>query len=182
MLKIHIEKQESWDEENSEFIYTKAASVRLEHSLISVSKWEAIWEKSFLPASVVALGMTGQEEEESYIECMIIGEVPDHIPATLLRNYAQTIREYIEKKHSATTIHRMYPLPQSRQIITNELIYYWMLKFGIPFECQRWHFNRLLMLIDVCSVKETSSGKSGKLSSKEVSDYMLKVNRERQSA
>ncbi len=123
--------------------------------------------------------MSGLEEERSYIECMIIGKVPDHVPDVILNNHGNIVRDYIEKKHTATTIYRRVPAPPSKAVITVELIYYWMVKFGIPFECQRWHFNRLLMLIDVCNVKESATGKEGKLSSKDANQHMHQLNKAR---
>ena len=179
MLKIHIEEQEFYNSDTEKFFNTSSVSVRLEHSLISISKWEAIWEKPFLPVSSVVPGMLGQKEERSYVACMIIGEPADYVPDALMQVHSDTIRNYIEKKHTATIVYRRTPLLPSRQIITSELIYYWMLKFGIPFECQRWHLNRLLTLIDVCSVKESSGGKGGKLSTKEASKHIQDLNKAR---
>lgn len=180
MLTLNIGQQEFYDSEKSMFVYTDPVRVRLEHSLISVSKWESIWEKPFLPTKGKADGMAGRAEENSYIECMIIGEVPDHVPGVLLDSYGKIIREYIEKKNTATIIYRHIPTIPSRQVVTTELIYYWMIKFGIPFECQRWHLNRLLMLIEVCSIKDTQS-KDSRMSSGEAANHIQKLNKARKS-
>lgn len=181
MLKIDIAELEFYDSEKEMFIYTKPLTVRLEHSLISISKWEAIWESPFFPVKGIVDGMTGYDQEISYISCMIIGEVPDYIPTILIQNHRNEIREHIEKKHTATTINRRGPKQSFvKSVITSELIYYWMIKFNIPIECERWHFNRLIMLIDVCNIKESSGTKSGKLSTRQANEYMMKLNKARQ--
>lgn len=180
MLIIKVEEQEFYDSKKEMFFNTKPSTVRMEHSLISITKWESFWEKPYLGTPGIAKGMSGFREERHYIECMLIGEVPDYIPDILLQNHSKEIKTYINKRHSATTIYRKGKTPSSRQIITTELIYYWMIKFGIPLECQRWHFNRLLMLIDVCNVKEQEAGKDGKLSSMDSSKYRHKLNKARQ--
>jgi hypothetical protein len=179
MLTIEITELEFYDSAKEMFLYTKPVTVRMEHSLISISKWEAIWEKAYLPTPGVVPGLSGIDEERSYIRCMIIGEVSEHVPAVILQNYGEVVRNYIEKTHSATTIHRRGIQRPNRSVVTSELIYYWMTKFSIPFECERWHFNRLLMLIDVCNVKEASGTKGGKLSTKEAAKYMSDLNKAR---
>ncbi len=180
MLTIKVEAQEFYDAEKNMFFTTKPMTVRMEHSLISISKWEARWEKPYLPVPGRTDGMNGNAEEISYLRCMIIGKVPPHIPTVLYNNYSTTITNYIDKKHTATTIHRMGGPRPSKQVITTELIYYWMLKFGIPFECQTWHFNRLLTLIDVCSVKESQNSKKGKMNHFSSAKYRHQLNKARQ--
>lgn len=178
MLIINVKEHEFFDYKKEEFFYTKPAVVRMEHSLISVSKWEAHWEKPYLATEGVVEGISGYAEELYYIECMLLGKESDDIPQILYSNYGKEIKSYIGKKHSATTIHRMGPIPPSRQIVTSELIYYWMIKFGIPMECQKWHLNRLLMLIDVCNVKETPK-KHNKLSVADANKHIADLNRKR---
>lgn len=181
MLTIDITELEFYDSAKEMFIYTKPLTVRMEHSLMSIAKWESIWEKPYLPTPHVVDGMTGKEEEESYIRCMLIGKYTEHIPSIIHQNYGKLLVEYIQKKHSATTINRRArPGPRSRAVITAEVVYYWMLQFSIPFECERWHFNRLLMLIDVCSVKESEKSKGGKMTHRDSMAYMQKLNKERQ--
>lgn len=178
MLIINVKEQEFFDQVSQTFFWTDPITVRLEHSLISISKWEAHWEKPYLATKGVVEGLSGYEEEIYYIKCMILGSVPEYIPKVLYTYYSKEIKEYIGKKHSATTIQRLRPAPPSRQIITTEIIYYWMIKFAIPFECEKWHFNRLLMLIDVCNVKETPK-KHNRLSPLEARNYMNELNRKR---
>jgi hypothetical protein len=151
----------------------------LEHSLISISKWEAHTEKPYLETPGVIKGISGMKEERYYFQCMIIGEVPSYVPDILINSYFREIKEYINKPHSATSVYRRGPTIPSRQIVTSELIYYWMIRFGIPIECQRWHFNRLLMLIDVCNVKEQNAQKKGNMSQIEAAQYRHDLNKAR---
>ena len=148
MLYITIPKGEYFDEEKEEFINIGPWTLQLEHSLVSVSKWEAKHQKAFL-------GRQEKTEEEliDYIRCMTINKVSDNSVYNYLsvENYYE-INEYINNKMSATTISNVNKAP-SRDIITSEVIYYWMVSFQIPFECQKWHLNRLLTLIEVCNVK-----------------------------
>ena len=122
--------------------------------------------------------MAGFSEELYYISCMIIGNVGEHVPTLLLQNHLDTIRDYIGDAQTATTIHRMGPTPPSRQVVTSELIYYWMIKFGVHITAERWHFNRLMTLIDVCNVKE-GSGKDAKMSTQEAAVYRHQLNKAR---
>ena len=182
MLIISVEEQEFYDSKKEVFFNTKALTVRMEHSLISIAKWESFWEKPYLGTRGLTKGLSGSTEERHYIKCMIIGDVPHYIPDVLLQNHGKEIKTYINKRHSATTIYRKGKPGVSRQIITTELIYYWMIRFGIPLECQRWHFNRLLLLIDVCNVKEQSaSKKGGNLSSLDAANYRHALNKARRT-
>jgi hypothetical protein len=179
MLTITVDEQEFFDQEKQVFFTVNPVTVRMEHSLISISKWEAHWEKPFLSTAGVVPGMEGAAEEIYYIQCMILGgAVPTHIPEALHAYHNAEISAYMDKKHSATTINRFGPQRPSRNIITSELIYYWMIKFGIPIECHKWHFNRLLMLIDVCSVKEMDP-KYNKMSPAAARRHMTDLNRKR---
>ena len=179
MLTINVKEHEFYDGQKEMFFYTKPVKVRMEHSLISIAKWEARWNKPYLP-SFRGRGVYGVLEEQYYISCMIIGTVPEYIPSILLQNYSVEIEKYITDPQSATKIYRMGDSPPSTQTVTAELIYYWMIKFGIPFDCERWHFNRLLMLIDVCNVKE-SSGKDSKMSTMDSANYRHQLNKARRA-
>ena len=182
MLIIRVEEQEFYDSKKEMFFNTKPITVRMEHSLISISKWESVWEKPYLGTSGITKGLSGPAEERHYIECMIIGNVPDYIPDVLWQNYGEIIKKYINKRHSATHVYRKGKRTPSRQIITTELIYYWMIRFGISLECQRWHFNRLLMLIDICNIKEqqaSKDGKGGRLSALDSAKYRQDLNKAR---
>ena len=159
MLQITVPAHgELWDEANEMFIQTKEQTLRLEHSLVSVSKWESRWRKPFLDGKPKT-----RDETLDYIRCMTITQNVD--PKAYLsltdKNYRE-INDYIDDKHTATTFRKEPNPKRSREIVTSELIYYWMLQYGIPFECQTWHLNRLLTLIRICNVKSEPPKKRSK--------------------
>jgi hypothetical protein len=175
MLEINIQEDEFFNPKTNEFIAIKPIMIKLEHSLISVSKWEAIWEIPYLPTKGKTEGISGVKQHLSYIGCMIIGKVPAYIPQILMDQHSYTIRKYIEKPHSATTIRRIGPQQSNRQIITSEVIYYWMIKYGIPFQCEKWHFNRLLKLLEVSAIKDTPA-KNNRVSRQEAINEIHRLN------
>jgi hypothetical protein len=181
MLEIYVKEDEFFNPTTQEFVEIKPVIIKLEHSLISVAKWEAIWEVPFLPTKGKTEGLRGAEQQRSYIECMIIGKTQEHIPYILFQQYSPIIRNYIEKSHSATTIRRRGPKIVSRQVITSEVIYYWMIKYGVPLQCEKWHFNRLLKLLEVCEIKETPA-KKNRVSRKEAINEIYRLNAERRAA
>ena len=184
MLTIHTEKQEFYlnDGNGFRFLHSKPAKINLEHSLISISKWEEIWKKPYLPVAGVESGITSGQEELSYISCMVIGSIGDLIPTVLRTYHNEEITNYINDQRTATKIYRHGNLPKSsKSIITSELIYYWMIKFGIPVQFEKWHFNRLLTLIDVCNIKEREGQKGGSMSSMESAKHRTQLNKMRQA-
>ena len=157
MLKLTIPKQELYDEEKNEFTYIDEKELRLEHSLISVSKWESIHEKPFLVESDKTI-----EEKIDYIKCMTLTQnVDDDIFQGLTTQNLLAVDDYINAKMTATWFPKD-DTRKSREIVTSELIYYWMVEYGIPFECQKWHLNRLMTLIRVCGVKKQPAKKMSK--------------------
>ena len=181
MLVIDMEEQEFFDSERQMFVYESPCTVRLEHSLISISRWEAKWHKPYLP-SIYVPGIQGPEEELDYIRCMIIGKTDEGIPRVLMTGYKQLIEDYISNPHSASTVHRIGEGQQGklpRKTITSEIIYYWMLRFGIPLECDKWHFNRLLMLIDTFNIHESAHTKGNKMSQAESAKWRYQLNQQR---
>lgn len=151
MLRIVVPAVELWDEGRQEFIDTKEQTLQLEHSLISISKWEAKWRKAFL-----SKGEKTYEETVDYIRCMTV--TPHVDPEVYNRLTIANINEvnrYIEAPMTATYVSEDKSGRKSHEIVTSELIYYWMILHGIPFECEKWHLNRLLMLIRVCERKNT---------------------------
>lgn len=151
MLQIHVPAGEFWDERDDTFINTKETILSLEHSLVSLSKWESKWCKPFL-------GKEEKTDEEiiDYVKCMTLTQnVDPNVYMALSIDNLNDIKEYINDPHTATTIRENPNTPKSREIITSELIYYWMISLNIPFECQKWHLNRLLMLVKVCNAKNT---------------------------
>lgn len=149
MLRITVPALELWDEEKSEFIYRKEQTLQLEHSLVSLSKWESKWKKPFL-------GKEDKTTEEAldYIRCMTITQnVDPEVYSRLTNANIDLINAYINDPMTATTFSRRETKKFNREIVTSELIYYWMVTYNIPPEYQKWHLNRLLTLIQVCTVK-----------------------------
>ena len=151
MLEIHVPEKEWWDETQEVFMKTPAATLQLEHSLVSLSKWEAKWQKPFLSNDDKT-----SEETLDYIRCMTINRnVKPYVYKALGSDNLKLITDYIASPQTATTItHRGNPPKGQKEIYTSEVIYYWMIMYGIPFECQKWHLNRLLTLIEVCNAKQ----------------------------
>lgn len=158
MLQITIPETELWDESKQEFVYTKEQTLQLEHSLVSLSKWESKWHKAFLTKEVKT-----REETLDYIKCMTITqnvkpETYNYISDKLI----DQINSYIENPMTATVISKRKNVGPNREVVTSELIYYWMISLNIPSEYQKWHLNRLLTLIEVCNIKNTPPKKMGK--------------------
>ncbi len=149
MLQITVPAVDLWDETKEEFITTKEQVLQLEHSLVSVSKWEAKWCKTFLSKKEKTY-----EETIDYIKCMTITQNVNPIVYKCLRNEnIEQINKYISAPMTATWFSDDNAGAQNREQVTSELIYYWMIALNIPFECQKWHLNRLLTLIRVCNIK-----------------------------
>lgn len=160
MLKIAIKEQEYFDDETSSFITIPKVNLVLEHSLVSLSKWESIHEKPFLIKEAHS-----QEETLSYIKCMVLNEedIPEEVFAGIQLQDLQTVSDYIRKKMTATWFSdEQKKSSGTGETITSELIYYWMISLSIPFECQHWHLERLLTLIRVCSMKNQPAKKMSK--------------------
>ena len=158
MLQISIPAQEYFDERTEEFINVRAHTIQLEHSLISISKWEAKWCKPFL-------GKDEKTEEETldYIRCMTITQNVDPMAYNAIPlEELERVKEYIHAPMTATWFNDRNKMPPSRRVITSELIYYWMSANSIPFECEKWHFNRLLTLIRICGEKNQPPKKMSK--------------------
>ena len=158
MLQIVIPGQELWDEQKQEFINTKEQVLQLEHSLISISKLEAKLCKVFLFKQEKT-----QEETIDYIKCMTITpNVDPEVYNHLTRENIKEIEDYIAAPMTATYFSSDNAGKSSREQVTSELIYYWMIALNIPFECQKWHLNRLLTLIKVCNIKNQPPKKMSK--------------------
>lgn len=148
MLWVTVPAVELWDERTQEFVSTKEQTLQLEHSLVSLSKWESKWCKPFLSKNDKT-----NEEILDYIRCMTITQNVDPVVYKCLPpDVVKQINDYIEAPMTATTI-TDNKKGGSREIITAEIIYYWMIALNIPFECKTWHLNRLLTLVQVCNIK-----------------------------
>ena len=160
MLTINVPiSPEGWDEEKQEFVEPKIQTLQLEHSLISLSKWESKWQKPFLSNKEI----TG-EETLDYIKCMTITKnVDPDVYNHLTRANIEEVKNYIANSMTATTFSKESNSSNNREVITSELIYYWMIASNIPFDpCRKWHLNRLITLIRVCSIKNTPPKKRSK--------------------
>lgn len=150
MLQITIPETELWDERKQEFSYIKGTTLSLEHSLVSLSKWESKYHKPFLSKEDKT-----NEETLYYIKCMTITQnVDPNVYLALTNAQYIEINNYIGDSMTRTWFGEDKTAKKGREEqITSELIYYWMIALQIPFECQKWHLNRLLTLIRVCNIK-----------------------------
>lgn len=177
MLLMEISKRTLWDSDKEIFINIESQSLQLEHSLFSVSKWESKYKKSFFKTENKTI-----DETLYYINCMNVLDtvIEPTVLYSLYQSELNEISKYIEEPMTATIISKKNK--PSRDIITSEIIYYWMICLEIPFECDHWHLSRLLMLIDVCGIKnEESQGKS-KMSKNDVLARNAKLNASRRAA
>lgn len=153
MLQLTIPQREWFNDATQEFIVFPQRVLKLEHSLISISKWESKWKKPFLKKD----DNRTYVESIDYIRCMTINTQNDpNCYRGLSQNLVNQVQEYINDSMTATTFGRNGIGGKGggrRQTITSELIYYWMINYGIPFECETWHLNRLLTLIRICEIK-----------------------------
>lgn len=162
MLRITIPGDEQWDSRREEFIQVrKDQALQLEHSLVSISKWEAKWCKPFLRKEAMT-----DEELIDYVKCMTLTQNVDPEAYRFLTNEnIEQINGYINAPMTATWFtedKNSKGKKNSGEQVTSELIYYWMIALNIPFECQKWHLNRLLTLIRVCNVKNQPPKKMSK--------------------
>lgn len=154
MLKILIPALEMYDEVNQEFFILPEKELQLEHSLVSISKWESKWHKPFLHDDEKSI-----DQIIDYIKCMTITQnVKDETYDRLTGDNIKVINDYIDDPMTATTFNDINK-KGGREIITSEIIYYWMITNNIPMECQKWHLNRLLTLIKVCTIKNSPAKK-----------------------
>lgn len=152
MLTLMLGATEAYNEETQEFTQQGGIKLEFEHSLVSLSKWESIHEKPFLGDAERTT-----DETTSYVECMLLTKNPpeDFLDRLSVKDYAE-IEAYIGKKMTATWFSEQpgAPKPRNTEIITSELVYYWMTGFKIPFTCETWHLNRLFTLIRICNLKQ----------------------------
>lgn len=162
MLQIIVPatEYELFDENTYEFINvkTKEQVLQLEHSLISLSKWESKWCKPFLTKE-----QKTKEETLDYVRCMTLNSVSPDVYKHLTKENLEDIEKYINAPMTATTVNDGESKSKvGGEQVTSELVYYWMVALNIPFECQKWHLNRLIMLIRVCNVKNKPPRKMSK--------------------
>jgi hypothetical protein len=174
MLKITVPGVESFDEATQEFVDVGEVVLELEHSLVSLSKWESKYEKPFL-----GQGEKSTEEVLGYVKAMLLTpEVPEETFLRLSEENFHEINEYIDAKMTATWFNEAPGAPKSREVVTSELVYYWMVTFQIDWEAQHWHLNRLFTLIRVCNVK---NAKPKKMSRSEIAARNRELNAQRKA-
>lgn len=157
MLRITIPSVEQYDDDLNKFVNSKEQVLQLEHSLVSLSKWESKWKKPFL-----SKGEKTVDETLDYIRCMTTNQHVDESAYMYLTDEnLLEVRAYIEDDMTATTFSKEQE-KSSREVVTAEIIYHWMVAMNIPFECQKWHLNRLLTLVKVCSLKNNPPKKGAK--------------------
>lgn len=157
MLQITVPAREGFDEARGVFVEFKAQELVLEHSLVSISKWESKWKKPFISKEERT-----PEQTIDYIRCMTITKnVDPDVYYFISEKTLKEINDYIADPMSATWFSDQSGRP-NREVITSELIYYWMVAYNIPFECQKWHLNRLLNLIKICGIKNAPNKKMSK--------------------
>jgi len=158
MLHIKVDGNEFFNEDTQEFIQVKPQELTMEHSLLSVSKWEAIWKKPFLSNENKT-----KEEYISYFKCMTINSNVDPLVYDCLTvKQIARIKNYIDDPHTATTINDariQKTAPKRARVITSELIYAWMIANNIYKDCEKWHLSRLMTLIRVCSIENNPNKK-----------------------
>lgn len=176
MLKITIPAEELFDEATSLFRTNPEVVVELEHSLVSLSKWESIHERPFLGKEEKT-----PEEVYSYIEAMFLDVRLDQTLITRMsQQNIQEVNDYIAASHTATTFYNHKESKAgSSEVITSELIYYWLVALEIPFEVQTWNLNRLFTLVRIANVK--NSGGEKKMTPGEIAARNRKLNEERRS-
>lgn len=171
MLRIIVPEREFYDNLTNRFYTTKETKLSLEHSLVSISKWEQKYKVPFIGHELSALEML------DYIRFMTITQNVDPLVyRALTRSNVQEIRDYMEDTMTATWFSNMPKKTASGKAVTNELIYCWMFSLNIPKECEKWHFNRLTTLIRVCSSEMSSPEK---MSKSETAAYYARLNAER---
>lgn len=177
MLKVTIPETELFDNKTNEFIIVKSQTLTLEHSLVSISKWESKWHVPFISSKEKTVAQT-----LDYIRCMTLTQNVDPLVYRVIPNsVAVKIKNYIDDPMTAT----WFSEEQERQfrskieVVTSEIIYYWMITAGIPFECQKWHLNRLLTLIKVCGEKNKPQKKMSKRS---ILERNARLNAQRRAA
>lgn len=178
MLKLIIKPQELWDEVLERFVIAAPGfELELEHSLASVSKWESKHQIPFLSG-----GKKSPDQVLDYIRMMILTpEFPPEVFAGFSAENFDQVQAYIESKESATTFGELPERKGRSEVITSELIYYWMVTFNIPFVCESWHLNRLFSLIKICNLKHPSA-KPKKMSAAALNRRNTEINRQRREA
>lgn len=174
MLTLVIPEETTFNEATNEFLTQGEVVLRLEHSLLSLSKWEAKYEKAFLGA-----GARTTEEVQAYFEAMIVDEeFPPGVSARLSREHIAQINAYLELKQTATFINTR-PGKPSREVVTSELLYYWLFANRVDISCAAWPLNRLITLLQVFGVKNSGDKKMSQSEHRDAGRERHNLNEER---
>lgn len=172
MLTITVPETELFDEANSEFVTLPAVTLSLEHSLVSLARWESKWEQSFLSTKEKTL-----EQTVWYVIAMTLDtDIAPEVYSRLTNDNIGEINAYIDSKMTATTFNEINKGSSVQETVTAELIYYWMIALQVPFECETWHLNRLLTLIKVVNIKNQPAKK---MSQADIAERQRRLNAER---
>jgi hypothetical protein len=177
VLTIEVPLAESFDDSTGEFVVSEKFVLDLEHSLVSVSKWESNFERAFLTEDAKT-----PDETLWYVKAMTLTpNVPEAIYERLTKENVTAIEAYISASRTATTFSEPKTQGHKQKKITSEEIYYWMIALNVPFECQHWHLNRLLTLIRVCNIKNTPPKKQTRQSRAEMIAERTRLNAQRKA-
>ena len=167
MLKITIPESEYYNEETQEFVSIKETTLTLEHSLVSISKWESKWKKPFMSEEPRTI-----EESRDYIRCMTMTQnVDPKVYMCITNEHMKMVNDYIDEPNTATWFSNRQGKAgrgYNKRVVTSELVYYWMIQLNIPVEFQKWHFNRLMTLIRVCSEEQEAAQGKNKMSKSDI--------------
>lgn len=174
-MDLYIPRQEAYDSSKNQFIDYPGRTLRVEHSLISISKWESFYKKPFLSDEQ----KTNEELDYYILNCMCIDRIEKNSLIFLTQENRDTVLSYIADSMTATTFWSYKKNQEKKERITSELIYFWMIRYNIPMAAEKWHLNRLLTLIKVCNIKDPNSKGNKKMSQEEIMEHQRRLNEER---
>ena len=158
VLDLYIPGREFWNSELQEFIYTKDITLHLKHSLVSLTRWEQHYKRRFLDD-----GPKNEEEYRFYIQCMTLNKDVDPLVYTVLQeDDIKKVTDYLHDSMTATTLPKQNNNRSNSEKLSSELIYYYMSALNIPFECEKWFLNNLIILISIASIKNNPQEKKSK--------------------
>ena len=158
VLDLYVPGKEFWNSELQEFIYTKDITLHLKHSLVSLTRWEQHYKRRFLDD-----GPKNEEEYRFYIQCMSLNKDVDPLVYTVLQeDDVKKVTDYLHDSMTATTLPKQNNNRTNSEKLSSELIYYYMSALNIPFECEKWFLNNLIILISIASIKNNPQEKKSK--------------------
>ena len=158
VLDLFVPGKEFWNSELQEFIYTKDITLHLKHSLVSLTRWEQHYKRRFLDD-----GPKNEEEYRFYIQCMTLNKDVDPLVYTVLQeDDIKKVTDYLHDSMTATILPKQNDKSNKGERLSSELIYYYMSALNIPFECEKWFLNNLIILISIASIKNNPQEKKSK--------------------